>query len=321
MERFRVLIGDPSSPPPPEELHGFLKSSKIDLLKSIAKRYKVPTTGKTKSQLIQIIQSSVTKGTPFPTDDPPLAQMSLAQLRNKAVELNIDISNLKLKQDLKLAILGKMQKTSVAPTSSTTNAHYKTLHSKTLPELKALAKQLKIKISKLSKDQLITSILEKSSAQGITSPVLLGSGAVEPSKTKSGSSSSSSPTAAMTFPLQPSDLDALKTSMTITQIRRILKEHHVKIKAGITKKDDLLRLLLQIPGQATTTTPAATTSTPSPPPASPVTEEVDIVPLEDIHSPFTPVNINDLTDTPSDEMMNRDIERCLKFYEYPSTVS
>jgi hypothetical protein len=60
---------------------------------------------------------------------------------------------------------------STSQSLASTMQNYDELKNKSLSYLKALAKQLKIKISKLSKEQLITSILEKTASTG-TAPVL-----------------------------------------------------------------------------------------------------------------------------------------------------
>jgi hypothetical protein len=64
------------------------------------------------------------------------------------------------------------QGSSAGVTLASTMQNYDQLKNKPLPYLKALAKQMKIKISKLSKEQLITSILEKASSSGSPLPVL-----------------------------------------------------------------------------------------------------------------------------------------------------
>jgi hypothetical protein len=178
MENFKKFLSEKKDD---VELENFMKNSKIDLLKSIAKRFKLSISGKNKSQMIAMIKQAVNANKPF-LDEPSLAQMSVAQLKNKAIELNIDISGLKVKQALRVAILNKMNSSpptiteqgvssSTSQSLASTMQNYDELKNKSLSYLKALAKQFKIKISKLSKEQLITSILEKTSATG-TAPVL-----------------------------------------------------------------------------------------------------------------------------------------------------
>lgn len=357
MENFKTLLKEKKR----EDLQIFMKNSKIDLLKSIAKRYKLPISAKNKSQIITAIMEAVDSGKEF-RDEPKLAQMSVAQLKNKAVELNIDISGLKVKQALRVAILNKMNPAGVTPstTTTTTSANYISLKSKTLSYLKALAKQLKIKISKLSKEQLITTILEKTSAASGEIPELetseIGAGkdlskltknvlllkATELGYAKAPEKkvvlkkqlidfiASKIPDVAVgekekekekmktvTFPIQSSDLINLKKVLKVADIKDLLKSNHVKIPAGVTKKDDLLKLLLKI--DSTPTPPVV--SVPAPPestvpPTTEVSEEVDIVSLDDIESPFVPVNVNDLTISPTEDALSEDIMRCLKFYEH-----
>lgn len=362
MENFKTLLEANNK----EDLQIFMKNSKIDLLKSIAKRYKLPISAKNKSQIIAAIVEAIDSGKAF-RDEPKLAQMSVAQLKNKAVELNIDISGLKVKQALRVAILNKMNPTGATSASTTTTANYDFLKSKTLSYLKALAKQLKIKISKLSKEQLITTILEKTTPSGeipeletsetgadkdlskLTKNVLLLK-ATELGYTKAPEKklvlkkqlidfiSSKMPgvavggkekekektPTAVTFPIQPSDLIGLKKILKVADIKELLKSNRVKIPTGVTKKDDLLQLLLLkidkalapavLPPEAPTS-PEATTTMMVPPTIS---EEVDIVSLDDIESPFVPVNVNDLTVSPTEDALSEDIMRCLKFYEHPS---
>lgn len=166
MEDFKKLSSNKNY----DELQNFMKNSKIDLLKSIAKRFKLSISGKNKPQIISILMDAVKSNKVFQDKEPSLAQMSVAQLKTKAIALHIDISGLKMKQELRMAILNKLgpQAPSSSPTSQgatlgSTMKNYDVLKNKPLPYLKALAKQLKIKISKLSKEQLITSILEKTS--------------------------------------------------------------------------------------------------------------------------------------------------------------
>lgn len=341
MENFKTLLRQEKT----TEITNFMKNSKIDLLKSIAKRFKISITGKKKSELISEIENAIASKKSF-SDEPNIAQMSVAQLKNKAIELNIDVSNLKLKQALKMAILDKMSKPSASstetPTIASTMDNYGMLKSKSIPYLKTLAKQLKIKISKLSKEQLITSILEKTSSQGIL-PILqegekdfskltknellikaneLG---FVPSKSEKitketlikyltnknptiqDTETPKKKTKDLSFPLNETDLSKLKTQLKVGEIKEILIANNIKIPSG-SKKDDLLKLLLLI----------QPVSKPIPT-ELPITtvEDVDIVALEDIESPFTPANINDLTEEPSEQNLNDEIMRCLKFYEYP----
>ena len=352
MENFKTLLEQDNI----IEIENFMKNSKIDLLKSIAKRFKVSTTGKKKTELITEIKLCVSSKKPF-GNEPNIAMMSVAQLKNKAIELNIDVSSLKMKQALKMAILDKIKtsKESSSPaTIASTMDNYGMLNSKSVPYLKALAKQLKIKISKLSKEQLITSILEKTSSQGIL-PVLqqgdlndiniktlskltknelllkanelgfVGTKTTKdelikyiiktdkPTTETSTSPKTDKPTAPkikmnLTFPIKSSDLDNIKKNFTIVKIKQILSENKIKIPTG-SKKEELLKLLLLIkPNNDESISPSTPTFIP---------EDIDIVPLEDIHSPFTPANINDLTEEPTDKDLSEDVLRCLKFYEYP----
>lgn len=368
MENFNKLLKEKNK----DEIQIFMKNSKIDLLKSIAKRFKLSISAKNKSQIIAIIMEAIQSGKEF-KGEPALAQMSVAQLKNKAIELNIDISGLKVKQALRMAILNKMTPSSTgtaATTTATTTTlgstmqNYDSLKGKSLSYLKALAKQLKIKISKLSKEQLITTILEKTSSSGtvpvlenveiqsdkdlskLTKNVLLikatelgykkdsdkkvlskkdlidfiisATPGVEKTKTADKPKSKTG----ISFPIQSSELNNLKKTLKVVEIKELLKTNNIKIPPGVTKKEELLSLLLMINKKSTTeTTPVVTTVTTPPPPivTAPVVEsEIDIVSLEDIESPFVPANVNDLTEGPTDDALSEDIIRCLKFYEYPS---
>lgn len=375
MENFKTLLENKNE----EEIKNFMKNSKIDLLKSIGKRFKISISGKNKAELSSVILQAVRQGKSF-HGEPSLAQMSVAQLRNKAVELNIDISGLKVKQALRVAILNKMNPSATSTSTSasapttlgSTMKNYDELKIKSLSYLKALAKQLKIKISKLSKEQLITSILEKAGSTSL--PVLqeeptqkksdlsklsknvllsraieLGFDNTEPkkkvlksdlveyilSKKSSGASAvatvpppPTTTTTELTFPISQSDLNKIKKALTIVRIKELLKKNSIKIPSGTTKKEDLVMLLLKIgPSSLPTMTPASPAPAPVPPPASatitdvapPVVEEdLEIVALDDISSPFTPADINDLTEAPNEDQLREDIIRCLKFYEYPS---
>jgi hypothetical protein len=137
-----------------DEMNIFLKNSKVDLLKTIAKRYKISGSSKKKDVLIPLIIKSIQDKKTF-QNEPSIHQMTISQLKNKARELNIDISGILKKQDLRLAILNKMN-----PQSNLSISKVDELNKKTLEYIKTLAKSYKIKISKLSKKQLITSILQ-----------------------------------------------------------------------------------------------------------------------------------------------------------------
>lgn len=359
MENFNKLLKEKNK----DEIQIFMKNSKIDLLKSIAKRFKLSISAKNKSQIIATIMQAIEVGKEF-KNEPTLAQMSVAQLKNKAIELNIDISGLKVKQALRMAILNKMTPTGGAitttPTLGSTMQNYDSLKGKSLSYLKALAKQLKIKISKLSKEQLITTILEKTSSSGVvpvldnveihsdtdltkltknvllTKAIELGYQTQSDKKTiiiskknlidfiiskmpnttteiSSAQNTISSPKMSISFPIEASQLDNLKKTLKVVDIKQLLKKHNIKIPSGTTKKEDLLSLLLMIKEKS-----SKTTTTPPQPPTTIVESEIDIVSLEDIESPFTPANVNDLTEGPTDDALNEDIIRCLKFYEYPS---
>lgn len=367
MENFNKLLKEKNK----DEIQIFMKNSKIDLLKSIAKRFKLSISAKNKSQIIAIIIQAIQSGKEF-KDEPALAQMSVAQLKNKAIELNIDISGLKVKQALRMAILNKMTPSGGVTTTTTatlgsTMQNYDSLKGKSLSYLKALAKQLKIKISKLSKEQLITTILENTSSSG-TVPVLenveiqsdtdlsklaknvLLIKATElgfkkdsdkkviskkdlisfivskmPPVQKTSDKPKSKPKTGISFPIQSSELINLKKTLKVVEIKELLKTNNIKIPSGVTKKEDLLPLLLMINKKSTTTTavvtPVVTTAVVTPTVTTTPTiveSEIDIVSLEDIESPFVPANVNDLTEGPTEDALSEDIIRCLKFYEYPT---
>lgn len=366
MENFAKLLKTNNK----DEIRNFMKNSKIDLLKSIAKRFKLSISAKNKSQIIDIIMDAVESGKEF-REEPSLAQMSVAQLKNKAIELNIDISTLKVKQDLRMAILKKMapapspsSTTTTTPTTlGSTMAHYDSLKEKSLVYLKALAKQLKIKISKLSKEQLITSILEKTSSLGelpsltsvseiksekdlskltknmlMTKAVELGYQKNPNSKSiskqdlvdfilsnmsgiqKTATTKNSDTIPSIKFPITPSELSNLKKTLKVSEIKNILKKNNIKIPSGVTKKEDLMPLLLKIQSGTKATTPSVDVSSVSTelPESEPTDVDIDIVPLEDIESPFVPADVSDLTVAPTEESLSADVIRCLKFYEYPS---
>lgn len=149
-----------------DEIQIFLKNSSVDLLKTIAKRYKLPASTKRKELILQDILQSVKSDRPFVEDELPLHVMTIPQLRMKARQLNIDFSDLHKKQELSRAIIRKMAQTratSIATEGGEMSSPKYTqegLEGQKLPFLKNLAKSYKIKVSKLSKSQLITAILE-----------------------------------------------------------------------------------------------------------------------------------------------------------------
>jgi hypothetical protein len=121
---------------------------------------------------------------------------------------------------------------------------------------------------------------------------------------------------------------------TIKVIRDILKHFKIEIPKKLTLRKDIVHLLVE----AETTKPTAvqkpievqkpkeiqkSTETPKPtdipkkPKKKPtLTIETDIVALDDIDTPFSPVPIKDLLDEPSEKQLQEELYRCLTFYDH-----
>lgn len=383
------------------EMSIFLKNSPVDLLKSIAKRYKLSVSTKKKELIVSDILQAIKKDKAF-AKEPPIHLMTISQLRNKAHELNIDYSSVKLKQDLRLAIIKKMQKTSMTtppPTSSTSSSgtttmdqtddafSFENLMGKTLTYLKALAKKYKIKVSKLSKKQLVTLIME-ARASGIPDKSLdldaqkdlsklrkneliviveqFGGQHKGKSKTelvdliqrfRAGTYVVSTETEVLmegvpeinTLPIDKKmEKELLENrKVTLAVIRKILGDHGIKIPKELSKRKEIIHLLTKAPKQSTprqqetiervTITPPPTTPKKSKSPQRKQAEVIsqssleqapkkprrktptgsDIVSLDDIHSPFSPVPVQDLLEEPTEKQLQEELYRCLEFYEYP----
>ena len=393
-----------------EEITIFLRNSPVDLLKTIGKRYRLPVSTKKKELIVQEIVRAVESDVQF-TQPPPIHVMTISQLRNKARELNIDYSKISLKQDLRLAVIKKMKQTqqmengrvpsatssSIEPTSMIGTEDGLTndlLQSKTLPYLKALAKKYKIKVSKLSKNQLITLILE---AQVTGEPsrtldtgtekdlsklaknelIVLAQGMGIDYKGKkktdiirmiknarNGDSVVEEMETTMTIPEIESvpiekaveKVMLANKKITVSDVKKLLGKFDITIPKGMTKRVDLIHLLTltknstspssvvivesQPPSSVLipTTTPAQKTKTGSqksrkqaevipqsmierPPTQTSKRRKTpmasDIVSLDDIQSPFSPVRVGDLLEEPTEKQLQEELYRCLEFYEYP----
>ena len=90
-----------------DEMKILLKNSHVDLLKTIAKRFKISVSATKKDKIIPLILKAVQDKKTF-NNEPELHQMTVAQLKSKARDLNIDISSLKNKQQFRVAILKKL---------------------------------------------------------------------------------------------------------------------------------------------------------------------------------------------------------------------
>ena len=269
-----------------EEIQIYLKNSQVDLLKTIAKRFKIPASTKRKELIIQDILHAVTEDRPFMDVEPSVDVMTFPQLRNKARQLNLDISRFTQKQALRTAIVKKMaQQHDGATTVMTTTTTSETeLGSKSLPFLKNLAKSYGIKVSKKSKNQLTTLILQ-AQMMGKTPAESKGSkthtlakmrknelivmaeakGLVHKGKTKEAlvrmleqvSSDNAGvvtivPTAPReeewSYPLSPEMEQKMRNDRktTIPVIREILRRFDIKIPKGMTKRNDLIHLLVSV---------------------------------------------------------------------------
>lgn len=305
------------------EIQIFLKHSNTDLVKAIAKRFKIPASTKRKELIIEDILYSIRENRPFMETDPPLHVMTTPQLRYRARQLNIDYSGLTSKQALRMAIVQKTarahERTMDASSPSTTTPHTQerssgSLHTeeelrgKTLPFLKDLAKSYKIKISKLSKNQLITLIMEAEMLgkvpKGATkAPTTLAKmrknelivlaeekGVSFKGKSKAdlvkilqsllqaqtqttgvsivpSTSTPSSKASAVTAPVLAVEDGQRITSTTIETLRKdrkmtvriikdLLKDRKIVVPKGVTKRNDLLALLIDQQGSTTTTVSA-----------------------------------------------------------------
>lgn len=386
MENFKNYLENKNM----EEIEILLKNSSVDLLKNIAKRYKLPVSTKKKELIISSIIQAVKSDKSF-GDEPALHVMTISQLKNKALQLNIDISSLKLKQDYRKAILNKMNKIQGAKTNQETKTESKTqdvsdsitfLESKSLTYLKTLAKEYKIKISKLGKQQLITSIIDAQTKTGksVASSVNLNKDIKSMKKNelilkaqelgldyknKSKEELITLISSSLSDFIEPDQSEVPKKTVkktviteeeivtsvpiskdaeqnliknkkiTIQVIKDILKKFHIDIPKKITKRNDLIHLLvIQKSSQIVVSSPIISVSptplplpSPSQPPSQPptimksskpsLTIDTDIVSLDDIQTPFSPVAIHNLLDEPSEKQIQEELYRCLSFYEHP----
>jgi len=144
MENFKNILEKKNI----DDIQMYLRHSRLDFVKNVGKRYGIPVSTKKKELIISGVVNKIKEGISIQEDEPKIYQMTIAQLKNKARELNIDYSSFKHKQALQRAILNKMDNT------------LPTLDNLTLPSLKLLAKRYKLKVSKLGKKQLVALILE-----------------------------------------------------------------------------------------------------------------------------------------------------------------
>lgn len=318
MEKYENLLKNNNI----SDIRNFLKNNRIELLKTIAKRYKLSVSSLKKQSIIQKIIDAIENKKQF-HKEPEIQQMTIAQLKNKAIELNIDISGLKTKQDLRLAIIKKMSSPEKQTIMVQTND---TLKSKPLPYLKAIAKKYKIKISKLNKDQLIIKILEAQSGSPSIKeePVIEKTNILMMNKNElivyaskldidvSGKKKAEiialiraklpddkNYIDKITLPVSKDTFDRLMNDKTVTipKIKKLLKRLDISIPDDVKKRNDLLLLLKSEKTIAHL--------------------EADIVPLEAIHLPYSPPTIEDLLDIPDQVKVKDELIRCLQFYEYP----
>lgn len=283
-----------------KEIKIYLKNSSVDFLKSLAKRYKLPVSTKKKELILSDILQAINNDKPLQSE-PSIHVMTISQLRNKAKELNIDFSSIKLKQDLRMAILRKMQSNNnnddVAEEDiqETQLSEQKELQSKTLAALKQIAKTYKIKISKLSKNQIITLILQaKTSGQPqpsestsstpkdlnkLTKNELIMKAEelnidhkkqskkelLNLIKNKMGIAieTTSTTTSSNIEPTLPITKEAMQQLLhdkkfTVLKVKEILKKHSIRIPKGSSKRDDLIKLLHSSSTSFTVPTPTPT---------------------------------------------------------------
>lgn len=389
-----------------KEIRTYLKNSSVDFLKSLAKRYKLPVSTKKKELIISDIIQAVSSDKPL-QPEPSIHLMTISQLRNKAKQLNIDYTSLKLKQELRMAILNKIRSihnnTEEGDDNNAQLSAQKELQSKTLVVLKQIAKTYDIKISKLSKNQIITLILEaqasgkepktirnkpkspeqqenlnklskneliiKAEELGIAYKKQSKKELLELIKNKIGQVTeiiAGSATTTVTVAPSPSTLtipitkekmeEMLKDKkLTVPKIKEVLKTHSITIPKGVTRRENLLKLLMTSSSTPSSPQPSSPqrptqgqqqrvrrTTTPPPRPKTPspqVEDELevveqgvivegqeeekrterdeDIVSVHDITSPFQPVPLNDLLEEPTEKQIQDELYRCLQFYEYP----
>jgi hypothetical protein len=354
------------------EIEILLKTSPMDLLKSIARRYKLSVSTKKKNLILKEIVESVKQDKPFMDTEPAIHQMSLSQLKIKARQLNIDVASLSSKSDFQVAILKKTsQQTSTSTSAPEDVMDYKTdleTHSQTY--LKTLAKQqYGIKVAKLNKKQLILAIID---AVGNGKPkkdkvdlskdiskmkkneliVKLQTMGFDLSKTKGkskadlltlyknssddgttketvGKTKETPPTTKSipptvhtitSVPISKEEEISLTNNkkMTIKAIRDLLKHFKIIIPKKTTLRKDLIHLLTT-PSPVIIPEPAETPSEivqKKPKKKPTLTIETDIVALDDIDTPFSPVPIKDLLDEPSEKQLQDELYRCLTFYDH-----
>ena len=266
-----------------KEIKIYLKNSSVDFLKSLAKRYKLPVSTKKKQLIISDILQAVSSEKPLQSE-PSIHVMTISQLRNKAKELNIDFSSIKLKQDLRMAILRKMESNNNGveeeDIQETQLSEQKELQSKTLATLKQIAKSYKIKISKLSKNQIITLILQaklsgepqpppnpnttpassndinklsknelimKAEELNIDHKKKSKKELLELVKNKMGIASEPTITSdiELTMPMTTEAMQQLlhDKKFTVLKVKELLKKHAIRIPKGSSKRNDLITLL------------------------------------------------------------------------------
>lgn len=361
-----------------QEIQVLLKTSPMDLLKSIARRYKLSATTKKKNLILKEILQAVENDKPFNEVEPATHQMSLSQLKSKARQLNIDFSSLSTKSDFQVAILKKMnQQKTINPSSSEETMDYKSeLEAHNQTYLKALAKQqYGIKVSKLNKKQLVVAIIDavgngkpKMDKIDLTKDIskmkknelivkLQMLGGIEQSQIKGKSKEEllelfksknptiatstsdstppktkvTSPTIITSVPITTEQEKILLSDkkFTIKTIRETLKNFKIEVPTKITARKDLIHLLVKVPSttKIPTQAPPPKISVPEkltvaePPPKKPkkkptLTSESEMVALDDIDTPFSPVPIQDLLDEPSEKQLQEELYRCLSFYEH-----
>ena len=120
---------------------------------------------------------------------------------------------------------------------------------------------------------------------------------------------------------------------TVKAIRDILKHFKIEVPKKITLRKDLIHLLTITdtlkPKPVEKSKPKPAEVIPKPVETEPVTEapkktkkkpsltiETDIVALDDIDTPFSPVPIKDLLDEPSEKQLQEELYRCLTFYDH-----
>lgn len=401
MQDFEVYLDDGRI----DEIQTFLEQRNLDQLRTIAKRFGIAASTLQKKLIVSKILQAVDRKVPY-AGEPPIHQMTMAQLRNKSRDLNLSYTPSMSKQVLRQRILQTMSSTSSSSSTSGTNSDMEGqmagLASKSLVQLKIIAKNLKIKISNKSKSQLVTLILEKQSSspssslttttaqassnttskditkmsknelivlaeerglpfKGKTKEDLIrmirsGSGEGEEGggvqttttptrRRRSTTSFEKYDTEITTLPLSVQMEKAMLEDRTITipQIKTLIKKFNVTLPSKLKKREELLRWMTTVSSsknaqqntnQTETETEKQTSTKPredarrrssavqivrssaiqSPTDRRRKPKGSDVVSLDDIRAPFSPVPLDDLLNEATPEQLQMELARCLQFY-------